>query len=182
MYPFRPGAINNGKCSELGVYYVVYQVYSAISLGLIPPILMSAFGFLAYYNMKKLHLRVRAIGNNGDHNGGIHRHDRDLLLMVLTEVVVYVLTATPYPFILLEIAVTNYMCVVKSAERVEIENFLNSITLTLFYLTNGSPFYTYFAVSKAFRKDCKTLFMRWRNRVIRPLTMNQIPRARQLQI
>ncbi|CAF1482238.1 unnamed protein product [Adineta steineri] len=174
--------ISNGKCSEFGVYYVVYQVYNSIFLGLLPPILMSAFGFLAYYNMKKLHLRVRPIGNNSDHNGRVNRHDRDLLLMVLTEVVVYFLTTIPYPFVVLEIAVTNYMGVIKSAERVEIENFLNSTTLTLLYLNNSSPFYTYFAASKAFRKDCKTLFMRWRNRVIRPLTMNQIPRARQLQI
>ncbi|CAF1019114.1 unnamed protein product [Adineta steineri] len=174
--------INNGKCSEFGVYYVVYQVYNSISLGLLPPILMSIFGFSAYHNMKKLHLRIRPMGNNGDDNGRIHRRDRDLLLMILTEVVVYVLTAVPFPFVVLEIAVTNYMGIIKSVERVENENFLNSTTLTFLYLNNSSPFYTYFAASKAFRKDCKTLFMRWRNRVVRPLTMNQIPRARQLQI
>ncbi|CAF1230463.1 unnamed protein product [Adineta steineri] len=173
--------INNGRCSEFGVYYVIYQAYNSTFLGLLPPILMSIFGFLAYHNMKKLHLRVRPIGNNGDHNGRIHRRDRDLLLMILTEMVVYILTALPYPFILLEIAVTNYMGVIKSAERVEIENFLNSITLTLFFVTCSARFYTYFAVSKAFRKDCKTLFTKWRNHVVAPLTRTQIPRARQLQ-
>ncbi|CAF1339517.1 unnamed protein product [Adineta steineri] len=173
--------ISNGRCSEFGVYYVIYQAYNSTFLGLLPPILMSIFGFLAYRNIKKLHLRVRPIGNNGDHNGRIYRRDRDLLLMILTEVVVYVLTALPYPFVVLEIAVTNYMGVVKSAERVETENFLNSTTLTLLFVTCSSRFYTYFAVSKAFRKDCKTLFTKWRHHVVAPLTGTQIPRARQLQ-
>ncbi|CAF1145530.1 unnamed protein product [Adineta steineri] len=173
--------ISDGRCGPFGVYYVIYQVYSAVFLGLLPPILMSIFGFLAYRNMKKLHLRVRPVGNNGDDNNRRHRRDRDLLLMVLTEVVVYVLTAIPYPFVLLEVAVTNYMGVTKSVERVEIENFLNLTTLTLVFVTCGSPFYTYFVVSKAFRKDCKTLFTKWRNHAIGPSSGTQIPRARPLQ-
>ncbi|CAF1114756.1 unnamed protein product [Adineta steineri] len=173
--------IHNGRCGSFGVYYVIYQVYAANFLGLLPPVLMSIFGFLAYHNMKKLHLRVRPISNLGYDSIIIHRRDRDLLLMVLTEVVIYVVTAIPYPFIVLEVAVTNYIGVSKSTQRVEIENFLNSIALTLFSVTYGSRFYTYFAVSKAFRKDCKTLFIKWKNHVLGRSTMNQIPRARQLQ-
>ncbi|CAF4247394.1 unnamed protein product, partial [Adineta steineri] len=172
--------IANGICSSFGVYYVIYQVYAATFLGLLPPILMSIFGFLAYHNMKKLHLRVRPIGNNGDDNIITHRRDRDLLLMVLTEVVIYVVTAIPYPFIVLEVAVTNYMGVIKSSQRVEIENFLNSIALTLFSITYGSRFYTYFAVSKAFRKDCKILFIKWKNHVLGRSPINRTPRTRQL--
>ncbi|CAF1249755.1 unnamed protein product [Adineta steineri] len=174
--------IHNERCGSFGVYYVIYQVYTATFLGLLPPVLMSIFGFLAYHNMKKLHLRVRPIGNLGYDSIIIHRRDRDLLLMVLTEVVIYVVTAIPYPFIVLEVAVTNYIGVSKSTQRVEIENFLNSTALTLFSVTYGSRFYTYFVVSKAFRKDCKTLFIKWKNHVLGRSTINQIPRARQLQI
>ncbi|CAF1240629.1 unnamed protein product [Adineta steineri] len=130
--------------------------------------------------MKKLHLRVRPIRNNGDDSITTHRRDRDLLLIILTEVVIYVVTAILYSFIVLEVGVTNYMGVSKSTQRIEIENFLNSIALTVFSVTYGSRFYTYFAVSNAFRKDCKTLFIKWKNYVVRPSTMNQIPRARQL--
>ncbi|CAF1228526.1 unnamed protein product [Adineta steineri] len=172
--------ITNGICSSFGVYYVIYQVYAATFLGLLPPILMSIFGFLAYHNMKKLHLRVRPIGNNGDDSIITHRRDRDLLLMVLTEVVIYVVTAIPYPFIVLEVAVTNYIGVIKSSQRIEIENFLNSIALTLFSITYGSRFYTYFAVSKAFRKDSKTLFIKWKNHVLERSPINRTPRVRQL--
>ncbi|CAF1480899.1 unnamed protein product [Adineta steineri] len=172
--------VSGGRCGAFGLYYVIYQVYNSTVLGLIPPISMSVFGLLAYRNMKRLHLRIRPTGHNGDDSTGRHRRDRDLLLMVLTEVVVYVLTAVPFAFVVLEIAVTNYMGVVKSAERVEIESFLNSTTLTLLFVTCSSRFYTYFAVSKAFRKDCKTLFTKSKNNAVGPWTVTQMPTRAQL--
>jgi hypothetical protein len=169
--------VNNGACGPFGVYYIIYQVYSTISLGLLPPILMGIFACLAYHNMRNLHARVRPLGvNDGNNNNNIsiHRRDRELLVMVLTEVAVYVITSFPYPFILLEIAVTAYMGINKSNERRQIESFLSSISVLLASSCYGSSFYIYLAVSKPFRKDFRELFIKTRRIVVEGLNTNRM--------
>lgn len=147
--------INNGSCGVFDVYYIFYQVYAAISSSLIPSILLSLFGYLAYHNMKNLHARIRPLDHSN--NNLVQRRDRDLLIMVLVEAAIYAITTIPYPFIILEIAVTNYIGVNKNIEYRQIENFLSSIGLILAFFNYSCRFYIYFSISKAFRKDFKKL-------------------------
>ncbi|CAF1232648.1 unnamed protein product [Didymodactylos carnosus] len=59
--------------------------------------------------MIRLHTRVRPVGNSS--NGGIivHRRDRELLIIIFAEVVVYILTMLPYPIIVSEAAMTDFI-------------------------------------------------------------------------
>jgi len=109
--------ITNGRCDPTGVYYIVYYTYLLVFLCLIPSVSMIICAFLTYRNMKRLHARVQPIGNTIAGSRGnitIHRRDRELLSMVLAEVVIYVATTFIYPFIIIEISVTTYMGIRKS--------------------------------------------------------------------
>lgn len=157
--------IMNGRCSQFGLYYIIYYVYLTLFVGLIPLILLSIFGYLTYYNMRQLHLRIQPFENN--RQLAIQRRDRDLLIMVLFEVAVYIFTMLLYPFILLEIAVTTYMGIVKSTDRIRIENFIQTIASLLVFINIGSRFYIYFIISKPFRHDFQRFFKVLWNRVIK---------------
>jgi hypothetical protein len=92
----------------------------------------------------------------------IHRHDHNLLVMVLAEVLVYVATMSLYPVIILELAVTNSMAANKTLQEVQIENFLLFISQFLIYINTSAPFYIYLIASKTFRNDFrKTVTTIW---------------------
>ncbi|CAF1431298.1 unnamed protein product [Adineta ricciae] len=143
--------IENRSCTFIGIYYLIYSIYIAIFLSLIPPILMIIFGLLSYHNMTQLHTRIRPMMSNDIVI--IHRRDRQLFLLVLAQAIVYVLTIFPYPFIVLEVTITNQMGIQKSVQWIQIENFLSIIGVVLTYISCATPFYTYFVASKTFRKD-----------------------------
>jgi hypothetical protein len=124
---------------------------------------MIIFAFLAYCNLKRLHSRVQPICSNTvdtRRNITIHRRDRELFIMVLGEVVIYVVTTLAYPFVLLEVSVTTYMGISKSTEHLQIESFESTIGMILIYLNSSVPFYAYLVVSKAFRKEFKQLLIK----------------------
>jgi hypothetical protein len=157
--------INNGSCAPSGVYYIIYIIYIVIVTGLIPPTSMIVFGYLAYRNIRGLHARVQPVGNPITENRAnlpVHRRDRELFTIVLAEAVVYAMTTLLYPFIILEVSVTNYIGTSKSIERIQIERFISTIASVLIISNCASPFYTYIATSTVFRKDFKDLFNKWR--------------------
>jgi hypothetical protein len=57
----------------------------------IPIILMAVFGYLTYRNMRQLHLRIQPIDNHR-RNITVQSRDRDLLKMVLAEVIVHLIS------------------------------------------------------------------------------------------
>ena len=70
--------VMNGQCGPSGSYYAVYTFYLLIFFNLIPPITMIIFGLLAYFNMKKLHSRLRPMENAMvDFHGFVRIHQRD---------------------------------------------------------------------------------------------------------
>jgi hypothetical protein len=163
-------AIANGRCSATGFYYILYSVYSLLSYWFIPCLGMTVFGYMAYSNLKRLHARVQPVGHSVGNNRGngrphiiVHRRDRDLFVLVLSEVVFYIIMMLLYPGITLEVSITNYLAISKSLERIQIENFLMTISLFFLSITNAMPFYVYIFASKAFRNDFKKLLStHWR--------------------
>ena len=157
--------ITNARCGPTGSYYAVYTFYLFIFFNLIPPTTMAIFGSLAYLNMKRLHSRVQPVenvlaGNRHRHrrgNGRLQRYDRELLSMLLAEVIVYIVATLLYPFILLETSITNLMVVDKSRQQIQIETFILFIASYLVTLNHAAPFYIYFLTSQAFRRDVKQL-------------------------
>ena len=134
--------IANGRCSQFGLYYIVYYVYVIVFVCFIPMILMTIFGYLTYYNMRQLHRRVQPIRTREDFRT-IENRDRDLLRMVLAEVIIHLLTTIGYPVILLEVAITTYLGMVKDIDRNRIENFITTIASLLLFINVGSRFYIF---------------------------------------
>ncbi|CAF0793868.1 unnamed protein product [Rotaria sordida] len=162
--------IKDGRCNQFGLYYILHNIYLIIFVCFIPLILMSIFGYLTYRNVRRLQLRIQPIDypiDNHRENIIIRSRERELLYMVLGEVFIHIITILLYPFILLEIAITTYMGVLKSVDRIRIENFIVTIASVMFFINIGSRFYIFFVISKKFRKNFKKFFKLFCNRVIR---------------
>ena len=120
--------IVNGQCTTFGIYSTIYTVYTIIFVGLIPTIILGIFGYLTYRNMRQMHNRVQPIVQNTiNANISIQRRDRDLLIIVISEVFVYVVTTALFPLILLEMMISQYVIPNKSFQYSQIEIFIFNI-------------------------------------------------------
>jgi len=120
-------SIINGRCGAHDSYYIVYSIYNLVAIWLIPYTMMITFGYMAYSNIKQLHARIRPLRNDRSDNRAhviIQRHDRDLLIMVVTEVIAYIILIILYPCIVTEVSITNYLGILKSRQRQQIEHFV----------------------------------------------------------
>jgi hypothetical protein len=89
------------KCSAFGTYAIFYTTYTLIII-FTPLCLMSLFGFLTLRNMKRL--RARVLPLNGTFTVASEQRKRcdiDLIKMVLTEVMVYLILTSAYPLVFL---------------------------------------------------------------------------------
>jgi hypothetical protein len=152
--------IINGQCVQVGIYPQFYALYSIIFVGLIPTIIIDICGYLTYRNMKQMHVRVQPIGHDRIvANHSIRRLDRDLLIIVICEVLVYVITASPFGLILVEAMISGYVRPNKSIQYLQIEGFIFTITIFLLFVNSAIPFYIYLISSKSFRRDFKQLII-----------------------
>jgi hypothetical protein len=107
-----------------------------------------------------MQIRVQPVGQNTINvNNNIHRRDRDLLIIVIAEVIVYVVTTALFPLIQSEMLVTQYVLPNKSFQYVQIEIFILNIAVFLLAVNSAAPFYTYLISSKSFRRDFKQLII-----------------------
>jgi len=150
--------IVHGQCTRSGVYSIIYSVYSLIFVGLIPTITSAIFGYLTYRNMRQMLNRVQPVVQNTiNANIIIQRRDRDLLIIVISEIFVYVVTTALYPLIQLETIISQNVLTNKSFQYSQIEIFILSISGFLLFINSAAPFYTYLISSKSFRRDFKQL-------------------------
>jgi hypothetical protein len=141
-------------CGMVYPYSFIWAIYTVIVPGIIPPTSMIIFGVLAIRNRRQLQMRlnVRRRANN--------KRDSTLLIMLLSEVLVYVITTILFPIITLYKSVTNEQ--MKSVERQQIESFISFLaTPFLIYINPSSTFYVYILSSKNYRKECKHMFRDW---------------------
>jgi hypothetical protein len=152
--------IVNGQCNGSGIYSLILSIYITIVVGLIPPGMSCIFGYLTYRNMRKIHNRVQPIVNNTTSANIIIRRDRDLLIIVISEVLVYIITASLFPVIRLETIMSQYILPKKSVQYSQIEIFISNIALLLLFANSATSFYTYLIASRSFREDFKQLIMK----------------------
>ncbi|UJR27691.1 hypothetical protein I4U23_008969 [Adineta vaga] len=144
--------IRSKYCVMPGVYLVIFGIYAVIFAGCIPPILMSVFSLYTLHNLHSIHLRINTTTMQRNHT--MRQRDFQLNRMLTAQVIVYILTTTPYPLNTLYTAVT--LSTFKSADRQIIEAFIYFITSTFLLFINPSvSFYIYYATSIAFRKELK---------------------------
>ena len=158
--------IAQGRCTQIGLYYILHYVYIIVFACFIPILFMGVLGYLTYNNLRQLHKRIQPINQHAERTNTIRNRDRELLLMVFAEVLVHIVTMLLYPFVLLEISITTYIGLVKNTDRIRIENFLFNIASILFFISLGSRFYTFLVVSRAFRKDSKRYLIHVYERIV----------------
>jgi hypothetical protein len=133
--------IEKSKCSAFGTYAIFYTTYTLIII-FTPLCLMSLFGFLTLRNMKRL--RARILPLNGTFtvvSEQRKRRDIDLLKMVLTEVMVYLMLTSAYPLVFLYTTITANITN-KSATRLQVESFVSFMSNAfLQYLNSASCFF-----------------------------------------
>jgi hypothetical protein len=150
----------NGKCTEVGVYLIIFNVYTLIFVCLIPSITLGVFVYLTYRNLKQRNVRVEPVIQDVNNvNNNIQRRDRDLLILVISEVIVYVIATSPYCLMLMETMISGYIIPVKSVQYSQIEHFITNAIILILYISNSAPFYIYFISSKSFRRDFKQLII-----------------------
>lgn len=159
--------IVQGRCTQIGIYYIIHYIYIIIFVCFVPILLMGVLGYLTYRNLRQLHSRIQPVPQQADRTHNIRTRDRELLVMALAEVFVHVATMLLYPFVLLEISITTYIGLAKGVDRLRIENFLFNVASILFFISLGSRFYTFVLVSSAFRRDSKRCVIHVYERVVR---------------
>ncbi|CAF4038507.1 unnamed protein product [Adineta steineri] len=128
--------ITNEKFNE----YLIYGYYFTISNLL--PFISIIFGFMAYYNARYLtHRTVPLIR---------HELDKQLTVMVLVQVLINFCTVLPFSTanMLKKITATSSDPIFQAKI-----SFAASVTLSFYYLSCASPFYTYICVSQRFRQQ-----------------------------
>jgi hypothetical protein len=149
-----------GQCTTSGVDSIIQSLYSIIFINLIPTITSAIFGYLSYRNIRQMQIRVQPVVQNTINvNNNIHRRDRDLLIIVIAEVIVYALTTTLFPLIRSEMLISPYVLPNKSFQYSQIEIFILNIAVILLFISSAAPFYTYLISSKSFRRDFKQLII-----------------------
>lgn len=169
--------VSKGRCGSSGIYSTIFTI---IVIGLVPVSLSAIFGYLSYRNMRKMQTRVQPVAQNTTGaNNSSQRRDRDLLIIVIAELVTYVVTSTPYPLILLEIAASQSLLVNKSVQHSQIETFILNIAYLLLVFNSAVPFYTYSISSKAFRQDVKKLIINTYRKITRQILVENVSTATQ---
>ncbi|CAF0893774.1 unnamed protein product [Rotaria sordida] len=146
--------IFTGKnCVMLSSFTFIWAIYTVVVPGILTPLLMTIFGLLAIRNRRRLQGRL-----NGNRNRN-NKRDYTLMVMLLSEVLVYVISTSSFPVITLYKAITTN--VVKSVQRQEIETFITFFGSSfLLYLNPSSTFYIFIIVSNNYRHECKRAFLR----------------------
>jgi hypothetical protein len=158
----------NGKCGTYGIYGTITSVYSIIFIGLIPIMLLCIFGYLAYRNMRQAQKRIQPVLNNQINiNNSIGRRDRELWLMVISEVLVYIITVVFYPITVIEMMISQNIIPNKSVEYLQIESFFYFLGFFLLLMNRALPFYIYLIVSKPFRRNFIQLIIKFYQKVTR---------------
>ena len=138
----------SGQCVMTGIYSLIFAIYQMFIAGIFPPIMMMIFSCLAYHNMKK---NVIVQGQSGQQIK--HKHQRQLVSMVTTQIVVYILSAELVPVTTLYRTLTSNVQG-KSQNQKSIESFIVFIASNfLLYLNTWAAFFIYYATSSSFRSD-----------------------------
>jgi hypothetical protein len=125
-----------------------------------------------------MQIRVQPITQNTTNaNISIQRRDRDLLIIVIAEVITYVVTTALYPLILLETIISQNIISNKSAQYSQIEGFILNIAYLLLFFNSAAPFYTYFISSKSFRRDVKQLIINTYQKITRQTLVETVSRT-----
>jgi hypothetical protein len=135
--------------------YRTFVTYSGLVLsGLLPPLLMIVFAVRTLKNLRRVHIRPMAPGMVVMNTQ--RSKDRQLAIMLLAEILVYILFCSMTPIILIYTQSTQYQT--KNTRQQALEQFLQSLGYFLSFIPVSINFYINLAVSKTFRQKTIQIF------------------------
>ncbi|CAF0917728.1 unnamed protein product [Adineta steineri] len=145
-----------------GAYTVFITYYSLFGVGILPPLLMTIFGFLTVKNIRQIHrpinhshsstLNTMTVGRSFT----VHSKDRQLIRMLIVEIIIYLIARFPSTIVLIYDQITVNQ--IKSADRISTEQFIANITYFMGFIDSSVACYTNMIVSKNFRAELKRIF------------------------
>ena len=149
------------RCGGSGNYSTIYGIYSIIATG-IPLLIMVIFSSLAIQGLQHVRARVHPIASTNNlnipKNCRMKRRDGQLLRLLVGEVLVYFFSTVLFPVYSTYVAITS--TTTKTKDRLAIEGLMRYFSLSfLIYVNACSIFYVHLFISKAFRHECKQLFL-----------------------
>jgi hypothetical protein len=97
----------------------------------------------------------------------MRRRDRELWVMVISEVLVYIITVVFYPISVIEMMISQNIIPNKSVEYLQIESLFYFLGFFLLLMNRALPFYIYLIVSKQFRRNFIQLIIKFYQKVTR---------------
>ncbi|CAF1686131.1 unnamed protein product [Adineta ricciae] len=145
-----------------GTYSTNLSYYSTIRALLIP-LILGSLGVAAVKNVRQISLkRVPAFSTNigiGQHTPVQHTHskDRQLIRILLTDVVLYFVLSFPLSIITLYLQIIQHN--VKTYEQTQINTFIQYTCAIAAYIPFCTGFYINLFISKTFRNEIKNVFL-----------------------
>ena len=152
----------NLKAGACGILYnntaaLYHSIFSTMVSCILPTSIMFTCALFIRRNLalkRQRHLPVvslqRGIRDEVEHSN--HTRDKQVLMMLFTQVMVYVVSVTPLMIIYIYTAVTLNISN-KSVERITIERFAAFTAEAMIYLFPASSFYLYTMSSRTFRNE-----------------------------
>ena len=147
---------NGVRCHALGnlTVAVYHGIYTILTGSILPVSIMITCAILIRRNIvRQYQRRCRLVQQS--HNNNIQKyrkHIQQIFLMLLLQVVLYVITQTPWMILSIYSTATIYVTN-KSFDRLVIEQFLAFLTEFTLYIYATFPFYLYTLASRAYREE-----------------------------
>jgi len=161
IFPTMLHSITNGVCDVMsGLPYLMYSVYILTVLGIFPIVSMVTFGVLLTINLKKMRTRIHSSANPGNAVHLFRKRDRDMLRMLLVDLIIYICTTMPNTLVL--IYMVSAQTRTENSEHKQIILFISYFArVFLLYLNNGLSFWIFLSTSRSFRLEFKNLIIKW---------------------
>ncbi|CAF0861326.1 unnamed protein product [Adineta steineri] len=161
IFPTVMRTLDKGVCDARSrVIHTVYAIYILLSLGIFPLTGSSVFAILLIKNMKSIRQRIHPTITLEPEPHNLRKRDRDMLRMLLVELVGYILTTIPNT--VKQIYKSAAANVVKTKDRLAIENFTTYLgQIFLLYLINTLSFWVFLSASQTYRTELKNMLIRW---------------------
>ncbi|CAF0799418.1 unnamed protein product [Rotaria sp. Silwood1] len=138
-------------------YEIAFQVFFLILTCALPPFLMALFGTLTILNVRKLRTQVTPL-NNDVRNERLRSKDRQLIIMLLIQILVTILCTLPFSVVNITSMIFQYL-VTLSDYGDAINTFYSNIGRLVNYFNPVVGFYIYTLSSQTFRSELKCMIM-----------------------
>ncbi|CAF0807870.1 unnamed protein product [Rotaria sordida] len=133
-------------------YELAFQIFFLIFSCMLPLLLMLIFGILMISNVRKLHIQIAA-QNNGVRTDRSRSKDRQLVTMLLVQVIVMICCTAPFATVNIFDLMIKYM--EKITYNAKIKQFFDNICRLILYFNPMTGFYIYTLSSQTFRIEIK---------------------------